>query len=556
MGVLIVPPLDKKPWPTLGPAVCDFIEERAIFGPGSLAGKQAVLDAEKRAAIYRLYEIYPKGHELAGRRRFKRGGLSWRKGLAKTEFGAWVSYAELHPEAEVRFDGWDARGNPVGRPVAFPYIPMMATTEEQVAELAYGVLLYIVQEGPDADLFDAGLDRIIRLDENGRGAGRAVPVANAPNSRDGALTTFQYFDEPHRLYLPNHLKAYETMMANLEKRPLEDPWALSTSTAGQPGQGSIEENTHAEALAIAKGEVDEPDLFYFHRDSSGDHDLKTITGRIAAIREATGPIGEYAPGQFRGIAKQWDRKGADHAYLERVWLNRWRKSSSQAFNLDQWKRLQTVKKNKIPGLARPGEVIPKGAFVAGGFDGARFRDATALVLTDIETGLQELWGLWERPVDVEDWEVPEAEVTEMVETIMERFDVWKIYCDPPHWTETVGAWSVRWPDKIEEFWTAQPKRMAYTIREYIEALETGSFGFNPKHPNAEDFLRHIGNAGRKELKLRTDDDEPLWIMAKQEMEQKFDAAMAATLSGKACLDARKSGAKPRKKPRPRVRRVR
>jgi hypothetical protein len=555
MGVLIVPPLDDEPWPTLGPQVCDFIEDRAVFGPGSLMGQPAKLDDEKRAAIYRMYEVYPRDHEFAGRRRFKRAGLSWRKGLAKTEFGAWVSYTELHPEAEVRFDGWDAHGNPVGRPVVFPYIPMMAVTEEQVSELAYGVLLYIVQEGPDADLFDAGLDRIIRLDENGKPGGRAVPVANAPGSRDGALTTFQYFDEPHRLYLPNHLKAYETMMANLEKRVLEDPWALSTSTAGQPGQGSIEENTYKGAQEIAKGDVEEPDLFYFHRDSSGNHDLSTMEGRIAAIKEATGPVGEYGTGQFRGIAKQWDRKGADKAYLERVWLNRWRKSTSQAFDLEQWKRSSRVRKNRIPGLNRANQRIPKGAFVAGGFDGARFRDATALVITDIKTGLQELVGLWERPPDTEDWEVPENEVTELLDQVMKDYEVWKVYCDPPHWTETVGAWSVKYPDQIEEWWTAQPKRMAYAIREYVEALDSGSIGHSDAHPNDDDFLRHIGNAGRKDLRMRDDEDNPLWVMAKQEIEQKFDAAMAATLSGKAALDARKAGAKPRRKPRQRVRRM-
>ncbi|WP_244278036.1 hypothetical protein [Gordonia westfalica] len=45
-----------------------------------------------------------------------------------------------------------------------------------------------------------------------------------------------------------------------------------------------------------------------------------------------------------------------------------------------------------PGLCRSGERIPKGGFITLGFDGARFRDATALVATSIDTGLQELLG--------------------------------------------------------------------------------------------------------------------------------------------------------------------
>lgn len=565
MAVLIVPELDEEPWPTLGPEIAAFIEDRAIFGPGSFAGRPATLDIEKRAALYRMYEVYPMGHKYAGRRRFKRAGIEWRKGLAKTEFAAWVAFCELHPEAPVRGDGFDSHGNPVGKPVEFPYIPMVAVTEEQVSELAYGVLKYVVEEGPDAHLFDSGLDRIIRLSARGQNDGQCVPVANAPNSRDGALTTFQMFDEPHRLYLPNHKAAHETMTANLEKRVLEDPWSLYTSTAGKPGQNSIQEDMRHEAEAIDRGEVEDPQMFFFARWAGEEHaDLSTIDKRVAAISDATGPAGEYGPGQFESIAKQWDRNGADHSYLERVWLNRWRKSGSQAFDVKQWERPArgfepddfVAPEGYKPGLSRPGEVIPLGAFVAGGFDGARRRDATAFVITDINTGLQELHGLWERPDDADDdYEIDADEVTQLIADVMDKYEVWKIYADPPHWIEVIGAWSVRWPDAVEEWWTNQYKAMAYAIREFQEALDSGSIGFNPDHTYSSDYLRHIGNAGRHDLKIRDDAGQPLWVMEKQQIDLKFDAIMAGVLSGKAALDARKSGAKPRIKRKSVIRRL-
>ena len=90
MAILTVPNDKGKLWPTLGPEVCDFIEDSLVFGPGDLRGEPAVLDDEKRALIYRMYEVYPKGHTLAGRRRFKRAALSLAKGLAKTELAAWI----------------------------------------------------------------------------------------------------------------------------------------------------------------------------------------------------------------------------------------------------------------------------------------------------------------------------------------------------------------------------------------------------------------------------------------------------------------------------------
>ncbi|SEE20258.1 Phage terminase-like protein, large subunit, contains N-terminal HTH domain [Arthrobacter alpinus] len=543
MGVLIVPPLDEVPYPTLGQLVCDFIEDRAVYGPGSLKGLPAELDAEKRAAIYSLYEVFPQGHELAGRRRYKRGGLSWRKGTAKTEWAAWIAFAELHPEGPVRCDGFDAYGNPVGRPVRDPYIPMVAFTEGQVAELAYGALMVVVQEGPDADLFDAGLDRIIRLNDRGRADGKAVPMAGSPNARDGARTTFQHFDETHRMYLPSLVNAHETMMANLEKRPLDDPWSLETTTAGQPGQGSVAEKTHREAEAIERGEVADPDLFYFHREAGKHHDLLTMEGRIAAVSEATGPVGEYGPGQFRGIAKQWDRRGADRSYLERVWLNRWTKSSSQAFDVVRYEALLVPQR------------IPDGAFVTVGFDGARFKDSTAFVVTEVLTGIQELY-LWEKPADwpadEDDWEVPVEEVNSTLEDIMKRFDVWKLYGDPPHWVETMGDWAAKWPDVIEEWWTNRTKITAYAVRAFIEAIDSVSV----HHNGNADLIRHVGNAGRKDLRILDDDGKPLFILDKQEKEKKFDGAMAAVLSWAACLDARKAGVTSRKRPPSRIRKIR
>jgi hypothetical protein len=431
MAVLIVPELDEEPWPTLGPALAQFIQERCIYGPGSLAGQAAILDDEKLAALYRLYEVFPRGPRARGSSPLP---ARWRR-VAQGNGEDRVRRLGCLLRAPPRRAGPHRRlrraGNPVGKPVEFPYIPMVAVTEEQVSELAYGVLKYVVEEGPDADLFDSGLDRIIRLDHRGQNVGVAVPVANAPNSRDGALTTFQHFDEPHRLYLPNHKAAHETMTANLTKRPLEDPWSFYTSTAGKLGQNSIQEDLRKEAEAIDRGEIEDPALFFFSRWAGDEHDdLSTIEQRIAAVSDATGPAGEYGPGQFLSIAKQWDRKGADQSYLERVWLNRWRQGSSQAFNLRRWAE-----------LARPEESIAPGAWVSLGFDGARFRDATALVMTDINTGLQMPFGLWERPIDVEDWEVPEDEVTEKVAEAFRRYDVWKLYADPPHWTETVGTWA-------------------------------------------------------------------------------------------------------------------
>ncbi len=541
--LLVVPGADAEPWPTLGPAICDLIEETAVYGPGSLQGQPYVIDPEFRAFLHRAYEVFPQGHPWAGRRRFKRCGLSVRKGLAKTEKQALIAYVELHPDGPTRFDGWDARGNPVGRPVVAPYIPMLSVSVEQVEELAFGALTYICLEGEDAALFDVTQERICRLDDRGREDGKAVPLANSPGARDGARTTLNCFDEPHRLYLPRQLKAHDTMAANLPKRPLDDPWSLYVGTAGQAGQGSVAEQLHIEAEQIRAGKIARPDLFYLYRtDDDAKRDLSDKDERIRAIAEATGPAGEWGPGQFDEIASQWDRPGADKPFLERVWLNRWRQASSQFFD-----------PKKVEAQAAPGRTIPPRSFVTLGFDGARFRDATALVAVEIATGLGELVGLWERPEDDDEWEVPEGEVTEAVETAMARWDVWRMYADPPHWTETVGSWSARWPDQVVEWWTNRAVRMAYGHRQLLEAFDSGTVHLGgEENPVGEfnphgDLVRHFHDAGTKELKVKDDEGKPLYIMQKQDgrNDLKFDAAMAFSLAWIAAMDARKSGAKPK-----------
>lgn len=537
MSVLIVPPLDEEPWPTLGPQVADLIEDCAIFGPGSLKGQPARLDPEKRAALYRMYEVYPRGHRLAGRRRFKRCSICWRKGLAKTEFMAWVAFAELHPDGPVRCDGFDANGDPVGRPVVDPYIPMLAVTAEQVEELAYGALYVMVTEGPDADLFDATNERIIRLSASGRADGKAVPLSNSPGSRDGARTTFQCFDEPHRLILPRQIEAHETMVANLEKRVLEDPWGLYVGTAGEISQGSIAEGLQQEAQQIDKGDLTDPQLFHFHREASPGFDLTVLEERVAAVAEATGPVGEYGPGQFESIARQWDRPSADKAYLERVWLNRWVKSGRQAFDAKRW--------SEDLGTADP---IEPGAFVTAGFDGARRRDSTGIVITDIVTGRQHLWALWERPLDADSWEIPEVEVSAAVDELMTTMDVWRLYCDPPYWEETVRKWANRWSDdKVIEWHTQNKKPMAWALRKYREAITSGAVTWPRQSPLADALTRHIAAAGRKDVNLWDDQGEQLFILDKIHPDRKFDAAMAAVLSWEARLDALKAGAQPSRK---------
>jgi hypothetical protein len=443
----------------------------------------------------------------------------------------------------VRCDGFDADGEPVGVPVSDPFIPMVAYTEEQTEELAYAALYVMVTEGPDGDLFDPGLDRIMRWG----GSGKAVPLASSPDSRDGARTTFQHFDETHRFTLPRHRGAHQTMLANIPKIMMFDPWSLETTTTYTPGEDSVAQGTHEFAELIAAGKSKDRTLFFFHREAAPrpDEDLTDDQQIRAAVREASGPSIAAWPdfeGQVDAIVSLYNAPDTDRAYWERVWLNRRVQAGRQAFSVDRWKE-----------LARPDQPLPpKGDKIVIGFDGAQFRDATALIATHLATGFQWSLGIWECPPGANDpggegWECPEDEVDAVLIEAFGTWDVVRLYADPPYWEGMISRWKGRWGDKrVTEWWTNRLKAMAYSLKAYKGAMQSGAL----THSGDLVYARHIANARRKILKMLDEQGQPLWVIEKERHQSplSMDGSMAGCLSWEAYRDAIKAGLnKPKKK---------
>lgn len=521
MAVLMVP-TDREPWPSLGGLVCDWIQAHLCFGPGDLRGNPAEIDDEKRALIWRMYEVFPKGHPKAGRRRFKRAGLSLAKGSAKTELAAWLAAAELHPSAPVRCVGWKGK-EPIGGPVTDPFVVLVAYTEEQSDELCYGALRAILGESEVGKDFDIGLERIMRKD----GAGKAVSLAGSPNARDGARTTFQVFDETHWHTLPRLKQAHQTMMANLPKRKLADAWGLEITTAPEPGGGSIAEDTMEYAEQVHQGKISDASLFFFHRQAGDEHDLTTEEGARAAAIEASGPAAVWR--DIDGIVGLWKDPTTDRTYWERVYCNRLVKSERAAFDLVLWKGLQA-------------DVVPaRGSQITLGFDGSMFHDATSLVATDIKLGHQWVEGVWERPANAPDsWQVPALEVDAAVKRCFRDYDVWRMYADPPYWQSWIAQWAGEFgKDRVVEWWTNRWRPMSAALEAFDTAIKEGTIS----HNGDERMARHIGNARRHDLPQRDEDGRAMWVIRKDRPDspRKIDVAMGAVLSWEARSDAVTSG---------------
>jgi hypothetical protein len=549
---------------TLGPQLARWMESHLVHGPGDVRGEAYKLDMEKRAVLVRLYELLPpgsttpEGRVTEGRRRFKRGGVSVRKGWAKTELGAAISAGELHHEAPVRFDHWAEegeesswlyldgkgyerpyvyrKGEPVGRGVFDPYVPMVAYTEEQSEELAYGALQIMLGEGPLAGDFDIQNQQIILLGDHGQAVGKAVALATAPNSADGARTSFQLFDETHRLYLQKHIEAHQTMQANIPKRYAADAWTLEITTSFEPGAMSVAESTMEYARKVAAGKLKDSRLFFYHRQADDKHKIYDDKGEPVpavmreAVLEASGPASVWT--DVDAIVELALDPQTDRNYWERVWLNRPVQGNTQIFDI-----------NLVDQLAHKDWVIPTGEVIVLGFDGARTRDATALVATHLATGRQQLIALWENPGNIKDWEVPSDQVEQIVEECFSRWRVWRMYADPYRWETYVAAWvakySKRGKPQVFSWPTNVHKKMALSLKAYIASMRGREWSYD----GDSKFREHLANARKADIHILDEDGNNLYVMRKERPDSPFkiDAAMAGCLSWEAYRDALAAG---------------
>jgi phage terminase large subunit-like protein len=425
--------------------------------------------------------------------------------------------------------GWTRKGDPIGGPVTDPFIPMVAYTEEQSDELAFRAAYVIVQESRALQgVFDLGLERIMRVS----GDGKMVSLASSPGGNDGARTTFQLFDETHRMITPKLRKAHETMLGNIPKRYASDAWTLELTTCYAPGEMSVAERTMDYARAVRDGKIKDSKLFFFHIQADDAIKIEDEKGNIIeanlrkAIDEASGP----SPiGDVEAIVAAFQDPKADREYLRRVWLNQPRQATERAFNADTFR-----------ALTRKGATIPPQADIVLAFDGSRREDGTAIIATEILTGLQVVVGLWEKPdSDLEasdNWEVSAEEVNASVRLAFDQWNVWRFYADPPKWEETVAQWEATYgSDRVIKWHTNQWAKMSLAVDAFDSAIKSGEI----HHDGDERLIRHVGNCHRLPIGKRNDRGERMYVVVKEQKNSanKIDAAVAAILSNQARIDA-------------------
>ncbi len=399
-----------------------------VHGPGDVQGEPIDLDDEFRAFIYRCYELHPKGHPRAGRRVYHRAFLSRSKGRAKSELAGMMACAEAL--GDVRFDGWDAQGNPVGRPVTAPVVRCFATEENQAGNTFENVF-FMLTEGPVYDEYDGldpGLTRINLPD-----GGRIVALSSAAGSKDGGRDTFDVVDESHLWVLPELKRLHDTVDRNLSKRQKADGWMLETSTMYAPGENSVAEDTHKSSKSV-------PGVLFDHKEAPRDIDITDDDAVLEALRYVYGPAAEWMDLEAI-IAKQLRDPQKRESDFRRYFLNQPWSLEERFVRPEEWDacvkpdRFDTEPQGRLTEDGVPVHPVPDGADVVLAFDGSLNNDWTVLsVITVDQIPHVDVVKTWDPPdPKPEGWSVDVLDVMETIRGACERWNVKEIAADPARW---------------------------------------------------------------------------------------------------------------------------
>ena len=509
--------------PTLGFVVLDWIEGNIVVPDGLYQGDPFVLSQEQRDFVLGFYELKPdaptpdwSNKEWLPSRAwtYDRGGqLVAPQKWGKSPFASAFILAEAY--GPVLFDGWDADGEPVGRPWPTPHIQVTAVSEDQTDNV-WRVLLPMITLGDlKHDIPDTGITRI-----NLPNGGIIEPVTSSARSRLGQRITFTVQDEAHDWDKKNGGRK----LAYVQRRNLAGTGGryLEIGNAWDPNQDSVAQQTFEKENGVYKMMLD-----------GG-------SGSIRNKRERMQVLGKiYANSWWVDtdrISSEIDNllELGEVAQAERFFMNRIIPGEDYAFDAAKWK-----------SLADRSHRVDDNATITIGIDGARYDDALAMVATEVATGYQWPLGIWERPENAsDDYEHPMEDVHGVLLDAFETYHVWRVYVDPGSTYANISPWVEKWQGEFGErkviaWMMTRPKQSAMMIRNFAAAINSGDVSHN-----GDDLLaEHIANARRKSTNVDDEDGRTMHVIAKEspQSRKKIDGAAAAALSWEARGDAIAAG---------------
>ncbi|GAA1333890.1 terminase [Brachybacterium rhamnosum] len=546
-------PIGGDEFPTLGWEVIDWITENLVRPDAGLVTEPFRLYPEQEDFVLNFYRLDP----ATGRRKFRRGVLSRPRGWGKSPFAAALMAVEgLGP---VVFDGWDADGQPVGKPwseIRTPLIQVAATSETQ-SRYTFDALLEMM-EGPVIDNY-RGIE-LLGTQVNFP-SGRAEMVTTAARTMKGARADFTVCDQTEE-WVPSNGggRLHQVIDSNAAKR---GGAYLETPNAFIPGENSVAEKSANYWSMIQEGKAIADGLYYDHREAPGDTDTGDRESLTIGLRIAYGDASQHPDGCLihqpacppghadlePRIQSFWDLT-KDVQVARSDYLNQVTHAS------DSW--LSRPELNAVVDLEK---VVAADDPIVVGFDGSRGRargvaDATALIGCRVSDGHLFVLDVWEQPQSAATWHVPVADVDARVREVFADYNVVGFYADPNGWTSQLSEWEAKYGAKLavkakrEAPMTYWPKGKDSNVPRLLEELHDAVVNGDCSLDGSTVLMRHMLNARRRRTRSGY-----LLYKAYPDSPDKIDAAYAAVMAWKARLDAVSSGAGSKRKQIPARRRT-
>jgi hypothetical protein len=501
-------------FPTLGWSIGAWIEEFCVIPDGDHLGEPFLLTDEMWTFLAWHYRLRPGADQehwqaaWAYRRSQLVRPQKWGKGP--------LSAAMICAEAvgPVRFGGWDADGEPVGRDWPTPWIQVTATSEDQTDNV-YRVLRPMIDEGPLADLIpDTGETRI-----NVGVGGLIEPVTSSGRARLGQRITFSVQDEVHCWLEANGgWKLAETQRRNLSGTGGR---AVETTNAWDPSEQSVAQRT-AEALAR--------DVYRDHRMPARPS-LTNKAERRRALRVAYGDSMTKPAGSSIRPWVNIDRIDGEAVEIAE-------KDPGQAiryyWNIPDAGTGSWMDTQRWEDRKKPLDEVPTGTAVVMALDGSDTDDWT-VIRCETRGGYQftPTYGpdkkpcIW-NPAD-SDGQVPRLEVDAAVDELMATFNVVRFYFDPPYWETDGDRWAERYGEKRVIRWeTYRTVQMHAAAERLLTDVVKDDPAFN--HDGCEITKLHMGNA-RKSARPSN-----RYVLRKASPTQKIDSCVTSIICHEAAGD--------------------
>ncbi|MGW0942914.1 hypothetical protein ACWD4O_10230 [Streptomyces sp. NPDC002623] len=515
-------------FPTLW-IVPDWIEAHCPVPDGFRAGEDLELYPWQLWCTANHYRVRPGASvgQLAPAFHYRRSQVVAPQKTGKGPWSATIVLAEA--AGPVVFDGWargDERyrcsdhgcgcgwwydyqpGDPMGTPWPTPLIQLTATSEDQVANV-YRPLQAMVKRGPLAEMMSVG-EEFTRVGDDGR----IDTVTSSAMSRLGNPIIFAMQDETGLYTTANKLRR----VAETQRRGTAGMGgrSMETTNAWDPSENSVAQTT-AEAKA--------KDVFKYHPEApkSLSYSNKRDRRKIHAV--------VYAGSSHVDLdaieAETAEIMEKDPAQGERFFGNRCVAGSASWLDGAKW-----------AAKAKPRRVRPMTRIVLG-FDGSDSDDWTAIRAETMD-GYQftPLYGpndeptIW-NPADT-GGQVPRAEVRAAMEQVFRRYDVVRLYADPPYWETEIDDWV---DDFGEERVIRWHTRRIVQMHAACERLKTDVVKRDStfRHDGCEITQKHIEHTRAAARPMDR------YVLRKASPTQKIDATIPSILAHEALGDVIAAG---------------